>query len=69
MSYLGHLISSHGVAPDLDKLKAINDWPTPRSHMELRGFLSLTVFYRKFVRHYVTHVAPLMDVLHDHKFT
>jgi len=69
VSYLGHLISSDKVAPDLDKVKAINDWPRPRSQTELRGFLGLTGFYRKFVRHYATLAAPLTDLLHDHKFT
>jgi len=45
VSYLGHLISSDEVAPDPNKVKAINDWPTPRSHTELRGFFGRTGFY------------------------
>ena len=69
VSYLGHLISSDEVAPDPNKVKAINDWPTPRSHTELRGFFGRTGFYWKFVRYYATLAAPLMDLLHDHKFT
>lgn len=37
------------MAPDLDKIQAIVAWPTPSLQFELRGFLGLTGFYRKFI--------------------
>jgi len=58
-----------GVTPDLEKIKAILDWPTPRSLRPLRGFLGLIGFYRRFVRHYATLAAPLTDLLKSTKFT
>jgi len=43
------MISSTGVTPNPDKVKAIIDWHQPRLLMDLRGFLGLTGFYRNFV--------------------
>ena len=69
VSYLGHIISTQGVQPDPQKINAIHNWPQPRSLMELRGFLGLTEFYRKFKKHYVTLATSLTDLLQHHKFT
>ncbi|XP_058784061.1 uncharacterized protein LOC131658827 [Vicia villosa] len=69
VDYLGHVISVGGVAPDPEKVKAILDWPPPRSLTTLRGFLGLTGFYRRFVRNYATLAAPLTDLLRSNKFT
>jgi hypothetical protein len=68
VDYLGHVISVDGVTPDPDKIQAILDWPVPRSLTALRGFLELTGFYRRFVRHYATLAAPLTDLLLSTKF-
>ncbi|XP_058753077.1 uncharacterized protein LOC131626262 [Vicia villosa] len=69
IEYLGHIISAGGVAPDSNKIKAIVDWPAPRSLSTLRGFLGLTGFYRRFVKNYATLAAPLTDLLRSTKFT
>ncbi|XP_058742349.1 uncharacterized protein LOC131614818 [Vicia villosa] len=69
VDYLGHIISSNGVTPDPTKIQAIMDWPRPRSLTTLRGFLGLTGFYRRFVRHYASLAAPLTDLLRHSKFT
>ncbi|XP_058726761.1 uncharacterized protein LOC131598148 [Vicia villosa] len=45
VAYLGHIISNDGVTPDPEKIKAILEWPRPRSLSTLRGFLGLTGFY------------------------
>lgn len=49
MSYLGHVISNKGVAMDMDKVRAIMEWETPKNLRELREFWGLTGYYRKFV--------------------
>lgn len=57
--YLGLIVSKDGVAPDPDKIAAVRDWPKPRTKRQVRQFLGLAGYYRRFVKGFARIAGPL----------
>lgn len=60
--YLGHIIGGGRVRPDTAKVIAIREFPTPQSKKDVRSFLGITGYYRKFIPDYSSIAAPLSDL-------
>ena len=59
MAFLGHIISKDGLIVDPKKVVAIVNWGSPRNVAEIRSFLGLAGYYRRFVKGFSTIASPL----------
>lgn len=66
--YLGHWVSAEGMQTNGSKVQVMVEWPTPRNVTQLRGFLGLTGYYRRFVKDYGIIVSPLTQLLQKNAF-
>jgi len=62
LKYLGHIISAEGVGVDPAKITSVQQWPLPKTLTELRGFLGLCNYFRKFIPKYSEIALPLTDL-------
>lgn len=63
VDFLGHIVSADGIKIDPSKVSAIQDWPPPANVPELRSFLGMASFHRRFVRHFSGITAPMFELL------
>ena len=62
VSFLGHMVSRDGLSMQQHKVEAVRNWPTPQSVKDVRAFLGLAGFYRRFVRDFAAIAQPLTDL-------
>ncbi|PNY06838.1 retrotransposon-related protein [Trifolium pratense] len=63
VEYLGHFIAKEGISTDPNKVQVVSFWPFPSSIKQLRGFLGLAGYYRRFVKDFGKIAKPLTDML------
>jgi hypothetical protein len=67
--FLGHVISPEGIAVDLGKVRDVLDWKPPTSITQVRSFLGLTGYYRKFIQNLSKISKPITEQLKkDNKY-
>ena len=59
MRVLGHGLSASGVLVDLEKVETVMSWERPKLVFEIRNFLGLAGYYRKFIEDFSRLVAPM----------
>eukprot|EP00731_Ephydatia_muelleri_P025636 Em0017g719a len=60
--YLGHVVGSGLVQPERSKMQGVESFPTPTTKKQVRCFLGMTGYYRKFIPDYASIAAPLTDL-------
>ncbi|XP_048628073.1 uncharacterized protein LOC106447792 [Brassica napus] len=59
IGFLGHIVSDQGVSVDPEKVQTIRDWPQPRNATEVKSFLGLASYYRKYVKGFASLAQPM----------
>ena len=63
VKYLGHVTSENGVKPDLKKIEADSNFPRPKKSKNIKQFLGLAGYYRRFIPNFSKVVKPLTQLL------
>ena len=60
--FLGHIVSKQGLSPNPDNIRKVSEWPVPENVTEVRQFLGLASYYRRFVRNFASVAKPLNNL-------
>jgi hypothetical protein len=59
---LGHIVSAKGIRPDPKKIAAVQEWPVLKNVHDVRSFLGLVNYFRKFIDHFASLAEPLTNL-------
>ena len=69
VGFLGHVVSKEGIAVDPEKVSAVTEWEPPKNVGEIRSFLGLAGYYRRFIENFSKIAKPMTELLKkDKKF-
>lgn len=68
VNFLGYVVGAYGLKVYRRKMEALADWMSPTNLTEVRSFLGLASFYRRFIRNFSIVAAPISDCLTKGKF-
>lgn len=63
VGFLGHIVTPQGVKPNPNKIRAITEYPIPRTAKQIKSFLGLIGYYRKFIRDFAEITKPMTKCL------
>lgn len=66
VEYLGHVVSAQGLSPNLNKVKAVREFPVPTNTTGVKAFLALCNYYRRFVKGFAQIASPLNKLTSKH---
>ena len=65
LKYLGHIVGSDGIKVDPAKIKVVTEWPVPVNPRDVRSFLGLATYFRRFIQGFASLAAPLHRLTHN----
>jgi len=63
VAFLGHVLTAEGVAVDPAKIEAVIEWPQPKNITDIRSFLGLAGYYRRFIKNFSKIAKPMTELL------
>ena len=67
VGFLGHIVSAEGIAVDPAKVSAVTEWESPKSAKDIRSFLGLAGYYRRFIENFSKIAEPTIELLKKEK--
>ncbi|MFN7692899.1 MAG: reverse transcriptase family protein, partial [Burkholderiales bacterium] len=62
LNFLGHVVTRHGIKADPAKVSTVTQWPIPTDVSQVRSFLGLANYFRRYIQGYASIAAPLHDL-------
>ena len=60
--FLGHVVSGEGIKPSPTNVTKVVDWPTPKTAKQVKQFVAMASYYRRYVRNFASTARPMVDL-------